>query len=176
MTNAQIRSFKYEISSINRLSFQKIKKSKNYKITKKKNCFFVSFENCYLTIKFFDWLKKTTKWTTTNLTKFVVVNEIFHNTIAAIINISIIVSQINLKITILNDIIICNNNSTYNRIFTIIDAYSIVWKLTNKIINVFKNQWMSIFIILNVKSKFAKIYFLNLKNRRFVNKKFDFLH
>ena len=33
-----------------------------------------------------------------------------------------------------------------------------------------------VFIILNVKSKFAKIYFLNSKNRRFVNKKFDFLH
>ena len=35
---------------------------------------------------------------------------------------------------------------------------------------------MSIFIISNVKSKFAKIYFLNSKNRRFVDKKFDFLH
>ena len=76
----------------------------------------------------------------------------------------------------LNDITIYNDNSTFNRIFTIIDAYSIVWKLTNKIVNVFKNQWMSIFIISDVKSKFAKIYFLNSKNRRFVDKKFDFLH
>ena len=58
--------------------------------------------------------------------KFAIVDEIFHNTVAAIINVSTIVSQVNLKITMSNDIIIYNDNSIYNRIFTITNAYSTV--------------------------------------------------
>ena len=127
-------------------------------------------------MKFFDWLKKTVKWITINLTKFAIVDEIFHNTVAVIINASTIVSQVSLKITMSNNITIYDDSSTYNRIFTIIDAYFNVWKSTNEIVNVFKNQWMIIFILFDAKSNSAKIYSHNFQNKKFVDEKFDRLH
>ena len=152
---------------------KKIGRLQNYE---KKECFLASFDDRHLTVKFFDWLKKATKWTTTDLTELAIVDEVFHNTAAAIINASAIVSQVSLKITMSNDITVYNDSSTYNRIFTVADAYSTVWKSANEVVNVSENQWMSIFIISNAKSKFAKIYLLSSENRRFVNKKFDLLH
>ena len=76
----------------------------------------------------------------------------------------------------LNDITIYDDNSIYNRIFTITDAYLNVWKSTNEIVNVFKNQWMIIFILFDVKSDSTKVYSLSFQNRKFVDEKFDRLH
>ena len=87
--------------------------------------------------------------------------------------------KINLSIqeTIMfNDVIIFDDVFAYTRLFTVVKFFFKIWRNTNDIINVSKSQWMFISTISDAKSFAIKIYPLNSKNRKVMNKKFDRLY
>ena len=89
------------------------------------------------------------------------------------------VSETNLSIqkTIMfNDVIIFDDVFAYARLFTIMKFFLKIWRNINDTVNVSKSQWMFILTILNAKSLAIKIYSLNSKNKKMINKKFDWLH
>ena len=75
------------------------------------------------------------------------------------------------------DIIVVDEQFICNRLFTIANAYSKIWRdIEKNIVNISKNQWMFISILLYAKSNVNKINFFNSKNKKIINKEFDRFH
>ena len=73
-------------------------------------------------------------------------------------------------------IIIYENEVTRVKLKAIIDRFSKLWIDRKQIINISKDEWMSIDIISNSKFFLIKSYSLNQRNKNFIDKKFDKLH
>ena len=81
-----------------------------------------------------------------------------------------------LKIVMFNEITIFDHFFVYNILSIVAEIYFEIWRNTNDIVDVSKKKWISISTISNVKSNANKIYSLNSKNRKVVDKEFDRHH
>ena len=82
-----------------------------------------------------------------------------------------------------NECIIFNKITIYDitkkmkqQFIAIIEAYILLWQNIERIVNVFKENWMFITFKSNTKIDVAKIYSLNFADREFVDKKFNKFH
>ena len=131
----------------------------------KENCYAINIIDAHLIIEI-NWKKKT----------FIAIVEIIM-TIAFML-IHIIFSSINevvTKIVITKNIIIYDISLIQQRLLIVTNVYLIIWKKNNTV-HVSKSKWMFIDTILDAKIESLKIYFVNLQNRKIINKKFDKLH
>ena len=84
------------------------------------------------------------------------------------------------KIKLNNDIMIYESQMNVSVIKTIIKKKPLLWKNHENVMNMLKKMWMKIFLINNwrkiYKTKQTKIYSLNKKNKKMMNKKFNKYH
>jgi hypothetical protein len=75
-----------------------------------------------------------------------------------------------------NEITIYDAFTIRQQLFDTVEKYSLWNKTKNFVINVSKNEWMSITLKSNAKIEFAKIYSMSLKERKLIDEIFDKLH
>ena len=84
---------------------------------------------------------------------------------------------INLKIVLLNDIIIYEDASVVVKLFIVAKIYFNIWqKKTTDTINISEEEWMSVDTISKVKFESVRVFKLSKQNRDVIDKKFDELH
>lgn len=81
-----------------------------------------------------------------------------------------------MKSVLRNNIIVYENESIKNKLSILIEIYSKIFKTKSKKINVSSKRWIKINIISNEFSRSTRVFKIKLKNREFINKKFDNLH
>ena len=167
----------------------KINMLRNYE---EKNCYNTSSNNRHFAIVFSrSWIKILRNVVMMNLVEifanFINQAEISSSAqVNSIISITDVVSQVQndssnslfiLKIVMFIDITVFDEQFIYNRLFTVTNAYSKIWRdIEKNIVNISENQWMFISILSNAKSNVNKIYFFNSKDKKIINKKFDRFH
>ncbi len=75
-----------------------------------------------------------------------------------------------------NEITIYRDSSAYNRLSTIANKYSYIFRDFDNIVDLLKKQQMQIFTLLSAKSDVSRIYLLSSKNKKIVDKKFNCLY
>jgi hypothetical protein len=76
----------------------------------------------------------------------------------------------------LNEITTYDTLTIRQQLFDTVEKYSLWNKTENFVINVSKNEWMSITLKSDAKIEFAKIYSMSSKERELIDEIFDMLH
>ena len=76
-----------------------------------------------------------------------------------------------------NDITVFGDQSAYNRLSTVADAYPEIWRDTGEgTVNVPEEQWMPIPTLPDAKPDANKVYPLSPEDKQVIDKEFDRLH
>ena len=191
MNMIQIRNVFHETIIISRHA--KLKRVMNYK---KKNCYLTSSNDAHLIVKSKKQIfKKFFKLVLIDLVTAVMYIDIIQQSPFSIITTKIVTTNIFdvqhitvttvsktksflsiMKAIFFRKIIIYENEVIRVKLKTVIDRFSKLWIDRKQIINISKNEWMSIDIISSSKIFLIKPYSLSQRNKNFIDKKFDKLH
>lgn len=139
-------------------------------------CFLASTEDRHLAVKSSGWLKKAAKWATAGIAGLAAVKGVFHTTSASVATSAIDVPRINMETVMPNGITVYGDQSDYNRLSTVAEAYPTIWGPADGVVKVPEDQWMSIPTLPDAKPTAAKVYPLNPEDRQVVDEEFDRLH
>ena len=169
-------SMTMQIRNVNDQSYRVSRNLKidNFRDFEKKDCYLVNVDDNHLaTMSFISWIKRFRQLVVVDLTIFVdvfnVVKLKFSN--VASIQMSIMSSFDNVnEIVMFNNITIYDDKFVYARLFIVTETYSKIWRDIENIMNIFEEDWMIIFIVVNVKSKIVKIYLLSWKTKQLLTR------
>ena len=156
------------------------------------DCYLASSDDDHLTVvSFSNWIKQLRRAAVARLITFATYKSAHRASSAAITidsafttsqidsevsSTSLIIVDTTIEIVMSNEIIVYEDLSAYNRLFTIAEAYSSIWRDNDDTVNVSEEDWMFISILLKAKSDASKIYSLSPEDKKVVDQKFDRLH